>query len=73
MSCTAGLSLLWVASLSSDRDDDDDEELAPQSPLACSKIIVSGSVRGTADDEEALAQPCSGLSTVVDTLGDEKG
>jgi hypothetical protein len=65
--------LLWVAFLDSD-ENDDEEELAPRSPLASSKGIVSGSVRNTADvchDEEAPVEPCDGLSTVVGVLGAE--
>jgi hypothetical protein len=41
-------SLLWVASLSSD-EDDDDEVLVPQTPLASAKDDVSGLVLDTVD------------------------
>jgi hypothetical protein len=44
----SSLGLLWVAYLGSD-EDEDDEESAPQSTLASSKGVVSGSFRGTTD------------------------
>jgi hypothetical protein len=52
-------SLLWVASLDSD-EDDDDEELVPQSPLA-----------GSVHVEEVVADPCGGLSASTDALGND--
>jgi hypothetical protein len=68
-------SQLWVASLSSD-EDNDDEVLAPQTPLASAKDVVSGSVLDTIDvrrDEKVLAEPCDGLFVVVAALRDEEG
>lgn len=68
-------SLLWVASLSSN-EDDDVEELAPQTPLASTKGVVSGSVRGTADVrhvEKAPAEPCGSLSAADEALRDKEG
>jgi hypothetical protein len=67
-------SLLWNASLGTD-EDDDDEELAPQSPLASAKGVVCGSVHGTAfvrHVKEALVEPYGGLSAATDALGDEE-
>jgi hypothetical protein len=52
-------SQLWVASLSSDEDEDDDM-LAPQTPLASIRDVVSGSVLNTVDvrlDEKVLVEP----------------
>jgi hypothetical protein len=56
-------SLLWDGSLSSDGDDGD-EVLAPQTPLASAKDVVSGSVLGIADvhhAEKAPTEPYGGL------------
>jgi hypothetical protein len=53
-------SLLWVASLSSD-EDDNDEVLVPQTPLASAKDDVSGLVLDTIDvrhDEKVPPGPC---------------
>lgn len=52
--------------------DDDDEELAPRSPLAFSSGVASGSVCDIADvphDEEVPAEPCGVLSAAADALG----
>jgi hypothetical protein len=51
--------LLWVASVDSD-EEEDDQELAPRSSLASSKGVVTGSVHDSANvrhDEEAPAEP----------------
>jgi hypothetical protein len=67
-------SLLWVASLSSD-EDDDDEVLVPQTPLASAKDDVSGLVLGTVDvrhDEKVPPGPCGNLFAAT-TLGDKEG
>jgi hypothetical protein len=69
------LSQLWVASLSSD-EDDDDEVLAPQTPLASAKDVVSGSVLGAVDvrhEEMVLVEPCDGSFVAAAALGDEEG
>jgi hypothetical protein len=74
-------SQLWVASLSSD-EDDDDEMLAPQTPLAFGRDVasvrdvVSGSVLNTVDvrlDEKVLVEPSDGLFVAVAALEDEEG
>ncbi|KAK1649921.1 hypothetical protein QYE76_067726 [Lolium multiflorum] len=65
-------SLVWVASLCSD-DDGDDEGLAPQPPLAPTNSKIPGLVRNTSDvrhDEEAQAGPYDGLSAATHVLGD---
>jgi hypothetical protein len=67
-------SLLWVASLSSD-EDDDDEVLVPQTPLASAKDDVSGLVLDTIDvrhDEKVPPGPCGSLFA-ASTLGDKEG
>jgi hypothetical protein len=69
------LDLLWIASLASD-DDYDNEELAPRSPLASTKGVASASVCDAADvrhDEEAPVELCGGLSATADVLGDDEG
>jgi hypothetical protein len=68
-------SLLWDGYLSSD--DNDDEVLAPQTPLASAKGVVSGLVLGVADQchvEKAPEEPYGDLSaTAATALGDEEG
>jgi hypothetical protein len=68
-------SLLWVASLSSD-EDNDDEVLAPRTQLASAKDDVSGLVLGTVyvhRDEEVPPGPCGGLFAAATSLGDKQG
>jgi hypothetical protein len=67
-------SQLWVASLSSD-EDDDDEVLAPHTPLASTEDVF-GSVLGAVDvrhDEMVLVEPCDGPFVAAVALGDEEG
>jgi hypothetical protein len=64
-------SLLWASSLSSD-EDDEDEVLAPQTPLASAKDVVSGSVLGNVDvhlTKKAHVEPCGGLFADSAALG----
>jgi hypothetical protein len=64
-------SLLWAGYLSSD-EDDGDEVLASQTPLASAKDVISGSVLGTADvhhAEKVPPKPCVGLFATSATLG----
>jgi hypothetical protein len=51
-------SRLWVASLSSD-EDDDDEVLAPQTPSASAKDVVSASVLDADCGEVGAVSPCA--------------
>jgi hypothetical protein len=63
------LSELWVASLSSD--DDEDDEV-----LASTKGVVAGSLLDTVDvrhDEKVLAEPYDSLFVAAADLGDEDG
>jgi hypothetical protein len=64
-------SFLWAGYLSSD-EDDGDEVLASQTPLASAKDVVSGSMLGTADVHHAVKvplEPCGGLFAASATLG----
>jgi hypothetical protein len=66
--------ILWDASLCSD-EDEDDEVLAPQTPLASAKGAISSLVLGTIDvrlDEKVPVEPCGGL-LAASALGDEEG
>jgi hypothetical protein len=68
------LSLLWAGSLSFD-EDNGDEVLATQTPLAFAKDVVSGLVLGTTDvhhGDKANAEPCGGLFDASATLGGEE-
>jgi hypothetical protein len=59
--------------LSSD-EDDDDEVLAPQTPSASAKDVVSASVLDTIDvcPDGKVLKPCDGLFVDVAALGDEE-
>jgi hypothetical protein len=67
-------SLLWAGSLSSN-EDDGDEVLAPQMPLASAKDVIFGLVLGSADvhhAEKVHAEPCGGLFAASAPLGGEE-
>jgi hypothetical protein len=69
-------SLLWIASLSSDKDEDD-EVLASQTPLASAKGVVSGSSLDLVDvhhNEKTSMELCGRLCiAAAAALGDEEG
>jgi hypothetical protein len=68
-------SMLWVASLSSDQDDDD-EVLVPPTPLASTKGDISSLVLDTIDVhhyEKVPTESYDGLFVAAVILGDEEG